>query len=204
VILSGYGNVTTAWDLNGFNQSIGTLIMSGVPPHQQRRRAHRDQPQRRRAQHPDSHRRIGGLRLQLPNSTYKPTDATISVNYLDLNGAAQTFNSSGNNTVINSVVQNGSLTKIYGGTLYLRAPTPTAAPPPSTAARCRSTPTWARSTSPAASSSAAAGRSTWLTACSRTASTASRTPPPSPPTAAASSGPTRPAPAWSTPRRSAR
>ncbi len=124
VVLSGApgANDNTTLDLNSFNQAIGTLVMSGVPTNGSNDTS---TVTNSNVASPSTLTLTGGASAfyySYPEYNLPPAAATISVNNLDLNGAPQTFNVVGgaNNVTITSVVQDGSLTKTNGGTLFLQ------------------------------------------------------------------------------------
>ena len=124
VVLSGApgANDNTTLDLNSFNQAIGTLVMSGVPTNGSNDTS---TVTNSNVASPSTLTLTGGASAfyySYPEYNLPPAAATISVNNLDLNGTPQTFNVVGgaNNVTITSVVQDGSLTKTNGGTLFLQ------------------------------------------------------------------------------------
>ncbi|MCE9609012.1 MAG: autotransporter-associated beta strand repeat-containing protein [Chthoniobacter sp.] len=120
--LAGYANNTSTLDLNGFNFSTNNLTMSAMPQGNNQGASNLI----------DSNPGTNVLTLTgganalnyyaAPNG-FQPGAATISVAKLDLNGGA-TFNvqDSGPNPDVNitSVVQNGAVTKNFGGQLQFQ------------------------------------------------------------------------------------
>ncbi|NBW87706.1 MAG: hypothetical protein EBR23_13005, partial [Planctomycetia bacterium] len=119
-----FGNgAAPTFDLNGFNQSLGSITMGSLQNNVGSTITNTN------VASTSTLTLTGGataLTLAVPLSGSSTGASTISTNYVDLAGAAQTFNiydGSGNPDLnITSIVQNGSIVKANGGQMALQGP----------------------------------------------------------------------------------
>jgi len=122
VAMNPTNNATSTLDLNGFNQTLGNLTITGVPTSANQAAS---TVTNANVAAPSTLTLTGGANAfaVYPLQGFALNAPTLSVNTVDLNNAAQTFYIGGNlngTTTITSNVQNGSLIKAGPGGLVLQ------------------------------------------------------------------------------------